>query len=338
MTKAKQTAAIVPGVEQAVAIRTPEVIASEIRFIDNQTRQYVLQSAIDIGSKLTEAKALVAHGEWGSWLKNNVDYSQSTANNFMKVASEYQNSQSLANLSYSQAVALLSVPADEREAFVEENNAAEMSTRELQVAIKEKQDLSKRLEEEQKRQAEQKKQFDAWAAKQAEEQKELQERYQLAQELREQSEQQLNSLQAELEKAKEGGDDKALAKSKMELRKAEKAKQEQEKKVADLQAQLEAQQAKAETAAAEMIQKREQELQEQAKQRESALQEQLDKVNQQLERSNNEAFLRAKLQLQQIVSQGDVLVKAIAAVTDPDEQAKLKAAATKVVDQLRSLL
>ncbi|RXZ84611.1 DUF3102 domain-containing protein [Paenibacillaceae bacterium] len=339
MTKVKKAAAIVPVYETTVSNRTPDVIASEIRFIDSQARQYVLQSAIEIGNKLTEAKALVSHGEWGTWLKEHVNYSQSSANNFMKVASEYQNSQALANLSYSQAVALLSLPAEERETFVEENNAAEMSSRELAAAVKENQELAKQLAEEQKQQADQKAQFDAWAAQQAMEQKELQARYDLAQELRHQTDQQLTDLQSELDKAKAGGDDKAASKARAELRKVEKAKQAQETKVAELQEALKAQQAEAEKAAVEMVQKRVQELQEEVRERESALQAQLDKATQQLQRSNNESFLRGKVYLQQIVSNGDGVVKAIAEINDKAEQDKLTQATvtllTKLLDQLQ---
>ncbi|RAR39644.1 DUF3102 domain-containing protein [Paenibacillus sp. MDMC362] len=128
-----------------IILRSPEVIAAEIRSIDQQARQYVLQSAIDIGKKLKEAKELVTHGEWGGWLQDNVNYSQSTANNFMRVSEEYENSQTLANLSYTQAVALLSIPAEERETFAEENKVEDLSTRELQTLIKEKKALEKQL-------------------------------------------------------------------------------------------------------------------------------------------------------------------------------------------------
>lgn len=123
--------------------RTPQVIAAEIRSIDTQTREIVLRSAIEIGKRLREAKALVPHGEWGAWLEANVHYSQSTANNFMRIAEEYKDSQTLGNLSYSQAVALLGVPSDERERFAAEVGAENLSTRELQQAIKEKKEAEK---------------------------------------------------------------------------------------------------------------------------------------------------------------------------------------------------
>ena len=121
--------------------RTPQLIAAEIRSIDKQTREIVLHSAVEIGKRLTEAKSLVEHGEWGAWLEANVDYKQSTANNFMRIAEEYgSNFQALGNLTYTQAVALLAVPGEDREQFAADVDAEKLSTRELQAAIKAKQD------------------------------------------------------------------------------------------------------------------------------------------------------------------------------------------------------
>lgn len=59
-------------------------LVSEIRMITEQTKQVVLFNSIEIGRRLTEAKAMVKRGTWGTWLKERVDYSQRTANNFMK--------------------------------------------------------------------------------------------------------------------------------------------------------------------------------------------------------------------------------------------------------------
>lgn len=136
--------------ETALAVqRTPDVIAAEINNIKDQTRTMLLVNSIEIGRRLVEAKALMPHGEWGKWLENSVDYSQSTANNLMRIYEEYGanqqslfgtevKSQALGKLSYSKAVALLSLPAEEREQFVEEHDVEQMSTRELQKAIKER--------------------------------------------------------------------------------------------------------------------------------------------------------------------------------------------------------
>lgn len=135
-----------------LSTRTAEIIAAEIRGIDAQARELVLRSAVEIGKRLNEAKDLVPHGEWGEWLKENVDYSQSTANNFMRLADEYgSNSQALGNLSYTKALALLGVPAEEREQVAAENE--DKSARELQKIVKEKKQLEKQLKAAEKERA-----------------------------------------------------------------------------------------------------------------------------------------------------------------------------------------
>ena len=68
--------------------RTAEVIASEIVSI-KETARTTLQAiatgaAVEIGKRLKEAKSLVPYGEWGTWLKANVDYSERTANVFSR--------------------------------------------------------------------------------------------------------------------------------------------------------------------------------------------------------------------------------------------------------------
>lgn len=129
-------------------VRTPAIVAAEINSIKFQTRNVLLFNSIEIGKRLTEAKNMMEHGQFGKWLAEEVDYSQSTANNLMKIYEQYgadqgalfgdnSKSQTFANLSYSQAVALLGIPADEREQFIEQNNAAELSIRELKAKIKE---------------------------------------------------------------------------------------------------------------------------------------------------------------------------------------------------------
>lgn len=128
--------------------RTPEIIAIEINSIKEQTKNIVLQNSIEIGRKLVEAKSLLPHGEWGKWLEKSVSYSQRTANDLMRIFNEYGssqitflgdnlNSQTYANLSYSNALALLGLPSDTREKFVEDNNVEDMSARELKRAIEE---------------------------------------------------------------------------------------------------------------------------------------------------------------------------------------------------------
>lgn len=125
--------------------RTPEMIAAEIRALTGS----VLSGILEIGRRFTEAKELLPHGSFGDWVRGETGYSMSTANNFMRLYSEYgadqgslfgasANSQTFGNLSYSKALALLEVPAEEREDFAREVGAEELSVRELKEAIRER--------------------------------------------------------------------------------------------------------------------------------------------------------------------------------------------------------
>ena len=140
----------VPANEQ----RDIQTVTTEIRTLVNQYRRITVAFAVEIGRRLTEAKSLLSHGEWGDWLRDQVDFSQRTANNFMRVFEEYgdqqitlfgavANSQTFANLSVSKALSLLALPENERETFVETNDVEAMSTRELNEAIKAKLDAER---------------------------------------------------------------------------------------------------------------------------------------------------------------------------------------------------
>lgn len=152
--------------------RTPELIAAEINSIKKQTRKTVMYNCIEIGRRLVEAKEMIPHGEWGKWLQEKVDYSQRTANNLMRIFEEYgsdqltllednSNSQALANLSYTQAVALLAVSAEEREQFVQEHDVENLSTRELQKKLEEYKQLANEKSEEAEKLREEKQKAEA---------------------------------------------------------------------------------------------------------------------------------------------------------------------------------
>lgn len=132
------------------------MVTVEIRTITRQTQQMVLSAAIEIGKRLKEAKELVPYGKWGEYLQNEVEYSQSTANNFMRIYEEYGSnqmslfggdSQAIGNLTYSKALKLLTLPQEERETFAEENNVADMSTRELDAALKARDEAIRKAKE-----------------------------------------------------------------------------------------------------------------------------------------------------------------------------------------------
>lgn len=118
--------------------RTPERIATEINVIKEQAREVFCRSAIEIGRRLFEAKSIIPHGSWGKWLEENVDYSERTAQNLMRVYEEYgrnANPQAIADLSYTQAVILLGLDRETRAELMETQDVAGMSTRELQEEV-----------------------------------------------------------------------------------------------------------------------------------------------------------------------------------------------------------
>ena len=130
------------------AKKDPEVLAVEIRSLQQQAQVVVMSYAVEIGRRLCEAKAVVSHGEWGRWLEEKVQFSQSTAQNYMKMYERYGSEQAslfgeektreLRDLPYTKALKLLAVPEEEMESFLEEHQVAEMSTRELEKAIRER--------------------------------------------------------------------------------------------------------------------------------------------------------------------------------------------------------
>lgn len=138
--------------------RTIGVITTEIKALHAQAQQIILGYAIEIGRRLTEAKALLPHGAWGDWLRDEVSFSKSTANNFMRIFEEYgasqmglfgpeAKSQTLGNLSYTKALKLLAIPEEERESFVEENHVEDLSSRELDRLIRERDEARKEAED-----------------------------------------------------------------------------------------------------------------------------------------------------------------------------------------------
>lgn len=129
--------------------RDIKTVTAEIRTLTAQGQRLALEYAIEIGRRLKEAKSMLPHGEWGKWLKEEVEFSQSSANNFMRMFEEYgadqisifgaeAKSQAIGNLPYTKALKLLAMPAEEREDFIRDTNVAEMSSRELEKAIRER--------------------------------------------------------------------------------------------------------------------------------------------------------------------------------------------------------
>lgn len=137
--------------------RTPAHVAADINAVKSHASA-VFRAAVDegkrscilIGKLLEEAKSLVPHGEWGAWLKDNVDYSESTAQNLMRCYREFGDEQIdffsgvsdadfFSILTQSQMLELLALPKDQRREFVEahreEIEDGSLSTRQMRDEI-----------------------------------------------------------------------------------------------------------------------------------------------------------------------------------------------------------
>ena len=138
------------GTEQEIG-RGIETITEEIL----SYKRTAGESILEIGRRLKEAKALLSHGEWLPWLSEKVEFSERSAQNFMRLADAYQNPQTLADLGASKALVLLALSPVERDEFLSEKHdvrgaektVPEMSARELEEAIRQRKIAELKAEE-----------------------------------------------------------------------------------------------------------------------------------------------------------------------------------------------
>lgn len=138
--------------------RTEQEIGRGIETITEEILSYKRtagESILEIGRRLKEAKALLSHGEWLPWLSEKVEFSERSAQNFMRLADAYQNPQTLADLGASKALVLLALSPVERDEFLSEKHdvrgaektVPEMSARELEEAIRQRKIAELKAEE-----------------------------------------------------------------------------------------------------------------------------------------------------------------------------------------------
>lgn len=126
----------------APAARDIETVTAEILDL----KQTAGSAILAIGQRLIEAKEMLPHGEWLPWLEERVEFSERSANRFMRLAREWSNPTALADLGATKALTLLALPPAEREEFLAEEHVVggevksvtDMSARELEKAVKER--------------------------------------------------------------------------------------------------------------------------------------------------------------------------------------------------------
>lgn len=117
-------------------------IAEVTQDIRRKTGEFLL-NAIEIGRLLFEAKAMVEPGGWTRYIEEELPFSHSWANNYMKLYKEFGSeqtslfgdSQTFLKLRPTQALELLSLPQEDRETFMENHDVENMSTRQIRAEV-----------------------------------------------------------------------------------------------------------------------------------------------------------------------------------------------------------
>lgn len=203
MSKTNLGQIIAQTMAKPVEGRSIETITDEIL----ELKQTAGEAILEIGNRLIEAQTMLSHGEWLTWLTERVEFSPRTAQRFMRLSREWSNATALSHLGATKALALLALPPDEREQFMaephqvdgQEKNVIDMSARQLEQAIKDRDEARKAAEVAQAEASA----AEQARAKMAEDMALLNARLSGAQEDREQAAQAVARLEAQLAELKE---------------------------------------------------------------------------------------------------------------------------------------
>lgn len=136
------TATELEALDELFDQRDIDIITEEINFYKQQAGIAILE----IGKRLVEAKAQLSHGEWLPWLEKKVEFSERSAQQYIRLWKEYGKSATVADLGVRKALVLLALPESEREDFAgekhdvngEEKTVSDMTVKELEKAIAER--------------------------------------------------------------------------------------------------------------------------------------------------------------------------------------------------------
>lgn len=118
---------------QQSALTPLHVLAQEARLY---SESFVLNT-INLGRVLTEAKKLVRHGEWADWVRENTGgMSVRNAQQFMQAYARFGDKEAFAGIDKSKMYKMLSLPEGTEDAFLEQNDVAHMTSREVEEAVR----------------------------------------------------------------------------------------------------------------------------------------------------------------------------------------------------------
>ena len=127
---------------------SPFLPASDVITLDERANRIralqadVQRGIIQIGFELIAAKEQVGHGNWSAWLENEFNWTQRTANNFMRVAERFGKMENVFHFKPSTLQAMLALTEGTEQEFIgtqaEAGKPVELqSARELQRNVKE---------------------------------------------------------------------------------------------------------------------------------------------------------------------------------------------------------
>lgn len=98
--------------------------------------QSAAMNMLQLGRVLCEAKPLVQHGDWDSWIKDNAYMKRRTAESYMQAYKTFGLNAKIAELGTTKVMKLLPMNEEDREALLSEQDVSAMSTRQLDDAIR----------------------------------------------------------------------------------------------------------------------------------------------------------------------------------------------------------
>ena len=114
------TSAQIETIDVAAEVVTLDERANRIR----QLQADVQRGIIEIGFELIAAKKEIGHGGWAQWLEKEFEWTQQTANRFMRVADRFGKLNNVVQFKPSTLQAMLTLPAGTEQEFIDEQAAA----------------------------------------------------------------------------------------------------------------------------------------------------------------------------------------------------------------------
>ena len=113
-------------------------IKRELEVIENEIYIYMSQateSLLQVGIRLHEVKEQLKHGEWSQWL-GKMNLNERTANNYIRVANRFKDSQIGIRIPFSKLQVLIDIPKEQEEKFIADNDIENKSVRQIKKNMK----------------------------------------------------------------------------------------------------------------------------------------------------------------------------------------------------------